>query len=158
VREAHRHDVPQPPDEEQTMTPIDVVQAAVDSWNNADRQEFIVGYTDDCEISTPTMNGTGHDAAAAFWTATMGSLPDGRITEVRLVADGETVCEEAVVNGTNTGPAHLPDGRELPPTGRPVRLPFAAVHTVRDGKIAASRFYWDTMTVVEQLGLLTAAP
>jgi ketosteroid isomerase-like protein len=140
------------------MTPIDVVRAAVDSWNDADRQEFIAGYTDDCEISTPTMSGTGHEAAAAFWTATMGSLPDGRITDVRLVADGATVCEEAVVSGTNTGPSRGPDGRELPPTGRSLRLPFAAVHTVRGDKIAASRFYWDTTTIAEQLGLLAAAP
>ncbi len=37
---------------------------------------------------------------------------------------------------------------------RPLLPPFAALHTVREGKIASSRFYWNDLAVLGQLGLL----
>lgn len=56
--------------------------------------------------------------------------------------------------GTNTGPSYGPDGSEIPPTGRPVEFGLMAIHSVRDRRIVSSRFYWDTMPILGQLGLL----
>ena len=136
------------------MNATDVLRTSIGYWNDADRQAFIACHTDDCEVSSPSATGRGHDGVAAFWTTTMGSVPDGRVTEVRLICEGDTVVEEARVRGTNTGPSYAPDGSEIPATGQTVDFRFAAVHTVRDGKIAASRFYWDGLDVIRQLGLL----
>lgn len=71
-----------------------------------------------------------------------------------LVEVGDTVVEEGVVEGTNTGPLTAPDGSQIPATGRDFTIPFAALHVVRDGKISKSRFYWDGMGFMAQLGLL----
>jgi steroid delta-isomerase-like uncharacterized protein len=136
------------------MTAIDAVRASVETWNNADRQGFLACYTEDCKITTPTLRGTGHDGVAAFWASTLGTMPDARVDVALLIADGQVVAEEATTRGTNTGPSSGPDGTEIPPTGRAVTIPFTAVHTVRDGRIASSRFYWDTMSILGQLGLL----
>lgn len=55
--------------------------------------------------------------------------------------------------GTNTGPVPLPDGSQAPASGNEISFPFVAVHTVRDGLIAGTRFYWDAADVYRQLGL-----
>ena len=81
-------------------------------------------------------------------------MPDCRVEVVALIADGDTVAEEARSRGTNTGPTYGPDGSEMPPTGRSADFGFSAIHTVRDGRLVSSRFYWDTLTILGQLGLL----
>jgi ketosteroid isomerase-like protein len=42
----------------------------------------------------------------------------------------------------------------MPPTGKHVSAPFAMVHEVRDGKLAASRCYYDQLEFLAQLGVL----
>jgi predicted ester cyclase len=103
---------------------------------------------------TPQMSGSGPEGLAAFWDSTMGPLPDCRVENSLLVADGEVVVEEGTVSGTNTEPSPALDGSLIPPTGRPISFGFVAVHHVRDGRITASRFSWDGMAVVAQMGLL----
>jgi ketosteroid isomerase-like protein len=85
----------------------------------------------------------------------MTALPDNRITVLRTaVGDGGAlVVEESVVEGTHTGPLVGADGSELPPTGRHVSAPFAMVHELRDGKLVASRLYYDQLEFLAQLGV-----
>jgi carboxymethylenebutenolidase len=45
----------------------------------------------------------------------------------------------------------------VPPSGRPVQLPVAAVVGVRDGRIAHEHIYWDQATVLVQVGALDPA-
>ncbi len=139
------------------MTAIETVRASVDSWNDADRQGFLTRYAEDCEITSPLIQGAGRDGVAAFWASIMDGMPDCRVEVSLLLGEGDVVVEEAVATGTNTGISHAPDGSELPATGRVVSSPFAAVHHVRGDEIVSSRFYWDTMGFLAQLGLLPAA-
>ena len=138
------------------MTAIDTVRASIDSWNDADRQAFLARYTQDCSITSPDVQGTGHDGVAAFWASIMDGMPDCRVEVSLLVGEGDVVVEEAIATGTNTGVSRAPDGSELPATGHVVTTPFAAVHHVRGDEIVSSRFYWDTMGFLAQLGLLPA--
>ena len=73
---------------------------------------------------------------------------------VALAGDGELLAEEGVLTGTNNGPIPMPDGSGLPATGSAVELPYIAMHTVRDDRIVESRYYWDQMAMLGQLGLL----
>lgn len=136
------------------MNSAELVQNSIDTWNNADRQGFLACYADDCEIVTPAMRGKGHEGIAEFWAATMDTFPDNQVRVLTLVADGDIVAEEALTEGTNTGPSRAPDGSAIPPTGKSMTLPFTAIHTVHDDKIVSSRFYWDVLSILGQLGLL----
>lgn len=136
------------------MTATDTVRASVDAWNDADRQGYLTRYAEDCSVTSPDVQGTGRDGAAAFWASIMDTLPDCRVDVTLLLGEGDVVVEEAVATGTNTGPVRGPDGSELPPTGRVVTTPFAAVHHVRGEEIVSSRFYWDTVAILVQLGLI----
>jgi steroid delta-isomerase-like uncharacterized protein len=138
------------------MTAIDTVRASVASWNDADRTGFLTRYAEDCSITSPQVQGSGRDAVAAFWASIMDGMPDCRVTVSVLIAEGAVVVEEAVATGTNSGNMRAPDGSAIPATGRAATVPFTAVHQVRADEIVSSRFYWDTMAFLDQLGLLPA--
>lgn len=131
-----------------------IIQKYADLWSAGDREAFLACYTDDCVITWPQGTEKGRPAAAAFWAATKDPAPDGRVRISVLIEVGDTVAEEGVVEGTNTGPMTAPDGTEIPPSGRDFSTPFAALHAVRDGKITSSRYYWDVMGSMAELGLL----
>ena len=56
--------------------------------------------------------------------------------------------------GTHTGPVTMPDGTEIPPTGRRVEVQGMELVRVRDGKVVADNLYYDNLAVAAQLGLL----
>jgi predicted ester cyclase len=70
-----------------------------------------------------------------------------------VIAEGNTLVEESVFEGTNSGPLPGPDGSEIPATGQRVSAPFSGVYTVQDGKIASTRLYFDQLDMLAQLGL-----
>jgi len=81
------------------------------------------------------------------------AFPDGRIHGDRYVEDGDLVVVEGRFTGTNTGPLDTPAGT-LPATGRSMVLPFADVFRVADGRITEHHIYYDTTSMLGQLGLL----
>ena len=131
-----------------------MVERSRDAWNARDRAGYLDCYAQDCEFVTPLVAGKGHEAVAAHFDATTTAAPDGVGTVVRVVVDGNVVVVEAEVAGTNTGVLQGHDGAEIPATGRSFVLPYVAVHTVADGKITSSRFYWNGQDMLGQLGLL----
>lgn len=137
------------------MDAQELIEATTSTWNARDREGYLALYTDDCEITAPGFTGHGHEDLGAFWDVQMTALPDNRITVLRTaVGDGGAlVVEESVVEGTHTGPLVGADGSELPPTGRHVSAPFAMVHELRDGKLVASRLYYDQLEFLAQLGV-----
>src|SRR4051794_370303 len=68
----------------------------------------------------------GIDALLAHSDAFITGLPDARLEVTSVVDDGRRVVMEGLFIGTNTGPLRTPNG-ELPPTGRPLRLPYCDV-------------------------------
>jgi len=51
-------------------------------------------------------------------------------------------------------PAHDRHGRtEILPTGRRLAAPYTCVHQLAGDRIATSRFYFDQMDLLDQLGL-----
>ena len=73
---------------------------------------------------------------------------------VSYVEQGDAFADEWVFVGTHTGPLALPDGTELPPTGKRVEVKGMELVRVRDGKIVVDNPYYDNLAVAAQLGLL----
>jgi ketosteroid isomerase-like protein len=95
----------------------------------------------------------GIEAFIGYGQAFLRAFPDGRIHGDRYVQSGDRVVVEGRFTGTHTGPLQTPAG-DVPPTGRPMVLPFADVFSVVDGKIAEHRVYYDTLGLLTQLGLM----
>jgi predicted ester cyclase len=72
---------------------------------------------------------------------------------VDVLVDGDRVASEHIGRGTHRGPFVTPAGT-IPPTGRTIELQIAELFGVRQGKIRYLHAYYDSATLMRQLGLL----
>jgi steroid delta-isomerase-like uncharacterized protein len=91
-----------------------------------------------------------HERLARDLTA----FPDAKYTVASFVEQGDSFADEWTFTGTNTGPFRLPDGTEVPPTGRRMEIRGMELVQVRDGKIVVDNLYYDFMAALAQLGLV----
>ncbi len=137
------------------MDALQLIEKTTSTWNDRDRDGYLACYADDCEIITPGFVGKGHQAVNDFWDVYMTAFPDNRIVlATTLGGDGGDAVEEGRIQGTHTGPLIGPDGDALPASGHRVTAPFVGVHTERDGLLISSRFYFDQLDFLTQLGAL----
>jgi ketosteroid isomerase-like protein len=70
----------------------------------------------------------------------------------------DKVMAQGVFTGVHDGPLPLPDGTEIPPTGKPVSFRFAMAVERRPGAEVASAvdIYFDQLDFLGQLGLIPA--
>lgn len=82
-----------------------------------------------------------------------GPFPDLSFEIQDAVATDDRVAVSWIMSGTNTGPMG-----SLPPTGRPITVAGLTIYYFRDGKLTGHRQVVDRLAVVQQLGMLGAAP
>ena len=95
----------------------------------------------------------GPDGVRQFLQGWATAFPDGQVETTLVIADDRGAVVEFVGRGTQTGPLQGPAG-DIPPTGRAVAVPFASILEMREGKIARGRLYFDSTTLLQQLGLI----
>ncbi|MDT7685743.1 MAG: hypothetical protein QOG57_6053 [Pseudonocardiales bacterium] len=136
------------------MDALQLIEQTTTTWNNRDRDGYFACYAEDCEITAPGFVGKGHQGVAEFWSAYMDAFPDNRIVLATTVGgQSDTAAEEGSLEGTHTGPLTGADGTTIAPTGNRVDSRFVGFHTERDGKISSTRFYFDQLDFLGQLGL-----
>lgn len=133
---------------------VATVRAVYDGFNKADVPSLMSLVTDDFELVDMALGMSWHGPQG--WGEWLGiwatSMPDAAVHLQTLTADGDRVATEHVGGGTHTGPLNTPAG-VIPPTGRTIELRFAELFELRDGKIKTMRAYWDTGSLMRQLGL-----
>ena len=94
----------------------------------------------------------GEDEVKAYYAASRATFPDQR-NEVRAMhhADDAVIVEFDLL-GTHRGPL-----RGIPPTGREFRCTMAAVFLFAGDRIVCERVYFDSATILRQLGLIPTA-
>lgn len=97
----------------------------------------------------------GRDGYKQFVMFFAEAFPDSRVEITNLFATEDQVVLEYTGRGTNTGPLHLPMG-DIPATGRQAELRLCDVTKIKNGKIVSYHTYYDTMTLLQQLGLVPA--
>ena len=82
--------------------------------------------------------------------------PDTEMTPVSRTIGEDQLVDEMVFEFTHTVAMDwmLPG---IPPTGKRVEVPLAAIVRFRDGKLAHEHIYWDQASVLVQIGLLDPA-
>ena len=93
----------------------------------------------------------GSDGARQYNTAWADAFPDGRITVDRVIAQDDCVVVEYTGRGTHTGTLSAPAG-SIPATGRSVTLELCDVLEFAGGKLQAQRCYFDSGSLMAQLG------
>jgi ketosteroid isomerase-like protein len=101
--------------------------------------------------------GKGHQGVNEFWDAYNHAFPDNHVAVATTVGDRSQVAvEESWLEGTHTGEWGSAEGA-VPPSGNRIRVPFVGLHTERAGRLVSSRFYYDQLDFLSQLGALPSA-
>ena len=94
----------------------------------------------------------GHQGWGEWLQNWATSMPDAQVHLESITAERDIVVTEPSGGGTHAGPPNTPAG-PIPPTGKTIQLRFAEVFEMHDGQIKTLRAYWDTGTLMRQLGL-----
>jgi steroid delta-isomerase-like uncharacterized protein len=126
----------------------------VELYNAGDLDACMQLYAEDASQRMHDGVFEGIDAIAERLARDLTAFPDAKYVVESFFADGDTFGDEWTFTGTNTGPLRLPDGSEIPPTGRPVEIRGMEYVEVRDSKIVVDNLYYDFLAAVAQLGLV----
>jgi steroid delta-isomerase-like uncharacterized protein len=132
-----------------------------DLWNEFDRlsnEHDWTGvaslYANDGAYCGPGWCEEGPEAIKAYLEGAYRAFPDQTFPVLRVVEEDDSVVAEWIFRCTHTGPMTLPDGTEIPPTGKKVELPVVSVCQITDGKFARLTDYFDNAAFMTQLGLM----
>jgi steroid delta-isomerase-like uncharacterized protein len=124
-----------------------------EAWNERRFDEIAEASAD----GTITIVGSGDtfegvEGAYAFSTMWADAFPDARVTVDRVVDADDLVVVEYTGRGTHTGTLRTGMG-DFPATGRNLTLQLCDVMEFRDGKMVSQRTYFDSGSMMSQLGL-----
>lgn len=128
----------------------------VDRYNADDLDGVIDLYADDATQIMPDGRFDGREAIRARLAQELAAFSDVHHTVRSFVEEGDAFCDEWTFEGTHTAPLRLPDGSELPPTGKRIEIEGMELVLVRDGKVILNTLYYDNLAVAAQLGVIPA--
>jgi steroid delta-isomerase-like uncharacterized protein len=129
----------------------------VELYNAGDLDGVMELYAEDSVQLMPDGRFDGRSAIRDRLATELTAFSDLAHRVVSYVEDGDAFADEWVFVGTHTGPLVLPDGTQVPATGKRVEVPGMELVRVRDGRIVVDNLYYDTLAVAAQLGLLPQA-
>jgi steroid delta-isomerase-like uncharacterized protein len=126
----------------------------VERYNAGDLDGVMELYAEDAVQIMPDGTYDGWGAVRDRLAQELDGFTELNHTVRSFVEQGDAFADEWTFVGTHTGPFRLPDGRELPPTGKRVEIRGMEVVQVRGGKIVLNSLYYDNMASLAQLGLV----
>lgn len=136
---------------------MELFQTADDAWNRQDVEAFAAAHADDVVVYAPGQPPQlGLEAHTDFALRSFQAFPDQRVENRPykvFFASGDWVLSIARYTGTMTGPLALPDGTEIPPTGKAFDVDFVTVGHWKDGRMVEEYLFYDSATFNEQTGL-----
>lgn len=132
-----------------------LARRSLDLWNARDFDQAVSIAADNIECVNVAFDTTlrGPEGYREFMQSWATAFPDGRIEVKRVIADENGAVVEYTGRGTNTGPLTGPMGT-IPATGRRGELALCDVLEIERGKIRRVRSYFDSATLMRQLGLM----
>ena len=132
----------------------EVVRSFIATWNTHDTSAILALLDSEIVFRSPLFASPvrGLEERKGEIVNFLASMPDFQFKLLGIAAAGDFVATELVGSGTSTGPAILPGRDPIPPSGRHVEFGMAAFFRVTaQGKIAEERYYYDRLTMIQQL-------
>ena len=123
-------------------------------YSKGDIGAFVDTYAENAVLRSPDGVFEGKAALRDYWTQEKASFPDSNVEMTRSIEQGDVVAGEWTWTATNTGPLTLPDGTEIPATGKRVEVNGAEVLRFDGDKVVEHVLYFDNMSAFTQLGLI----
>jgi steroid delta-isomerase-like uncharacterized protein len=136
-----------------------IVQEFHAAWNDRDFDRGAALMAPDGEILIVGSGErfVGPEGSIAFSRMWADGFPDGRIEILDTISEGDRIAVLYRGRGTHTGTLKNASG-EIPATGKGVTLELCDVIQIRDGKVQSVRTYFDSGSLLAQLGLMAGAP
>ena len=139
-----------------TMTMDEVVKIArkqIDAFNAGDWEQLRAGLTSDSrydELGTQRKI-EGSEKIVELFKAWKTAFPDAAGTVTSAIASGNKASLEVTWKGTHTGPLETAEGT-IPASGKHQETPAAFFFTFDGDKVKESRQYFDSLTLLKQIG------
>jgi steroid delta-isomerase-like uncharacterized protein len=140
----------------EALTVDEVVKLArkqVDAFNASDWEQLRAGLASDSrydELGTERKI-EGPEKILELFKGWKTAFPDAVGSVTSAVASGNKAALEVTWKGTHTGPLETPEGT-IPASGKRQETPAAFFFTFEGNKIKESRHYFDSMTLLKQIG------
>jgi predicted ester cyclase len=95
----------------------------------------------------------GRDAAKQYNQSWFTAFPDAKTTVTNQVIGGDSIVQEGIFEGTNSG-AWKSEAGEMPATGKTIKGHYCLVTRVNNDQIVTSTLYFDQVELMTQLGLM----
>jgi steroid delta-isomerase-like uncharacterized protein len=140
----------------EALTTDEIVKLArkqVDAFNSGDWEQLrAMLVSDSCydELGTERKI-EGPEMIVELFKGWKTAFPDAVGTVTSAVASGNKAALEVIWKGTHTGPLGTAEGT-IPASGKRQETPAALFLTFEGDKIKESRHYFDSMTLLKQIG------
>ena len=120
-------------------------------WDHGRLDQIDELIAEDCvdHLELPGLEGSGRARYRASVEMTRATFSDFRNPLDAVIADGDVAVSWGRMTGTHDG-----DGWGFPPTGKTIDTPVVGMLRFRDGQAVERWGVTDTMTMLQQLGLL----
>jgi len=132
----------------------DLARSLYDAFNERNFDEIAEATAPDGVITVVGSGDTfeGVEGSRRYNEMWATAFPDGMAVVDRVIASGHHVVVEYTGRGTHTGTLSTSMG-DIPATGRSVTLQMCDVLEFENGKVRSQRSYFDTGSLMAQLGL-----
>jgi steroid delta-isomerase-like uncharacterized protein len=132
---------------------VKIAREQVDAFNCGDWDRLRAGLASDAmyhELGTQRKT-EGPENIVELFQGWKTAFPDAAGTVIKAIGGRKTVVLEVTWKGTHTGPLETAEGT-IPPSGKRQETPAAIFFTFEDGKIKEGRHYFDSATLLKQIG------
>ena len=132
---------------------VKIAREQIAAFNSGDWERLRAGLASDSryeELGTARTS-DGPEQIVELFKGWKQAFPDAVGTVTSAIASGNTAALEVTWNGTHTGPLATPEGT-IPASGKRQQTPGAFFFTFAGDKIKASRHYFDSLTLLKQIG------
>ncbi len=136
-----------------------IVRSHYDAYNRRDLDKMMPLVTNDAKwMNVPfNIHFTGPKGYREYLDNWTTAMPDSKIEVVNLVVGEEWTAVECIGRGTHTGTLVGPNG-PIPATQKKVDMKFCELFRIKDGQITEAHVYFDSATLLRQLGLPLQTP
>ena len=128
-----------------------VVQAILELANRHDAAAIHGYLAEAIRASDPRTGVSAASRMHAVQSALLAGFPDLQYRIDRVLPAGDTVVVECTLSGTHKGAF-----ASVPPTDKTIELPTAYCLQIVDGKLTDCRSYFDSLSLLEQIGAIPA--
>jgi steroid delta-isomerase-like uncharacterized protein len=140
----------------EALTTDEIVKLArkqIDAFNTGDWEQLQASFAADSLYNELGTERTieGPEKIVELFKAWKTAFPDAVGTVTSAMASGNKAALEVTWTGTHTGPLETAEGT-IPASGKHQETPAAVFFTFDGDKVKESRQYFDSMTLLKQIG------